>query len=145
MTEEKEFGTYNVRATDAVQGISFTLYLNDFPMPIVGGKAPAAEFDITISKEYFGEGKFKLYGKAMDRSLQTIAYSVPVNLKPKDGQTVSFKRISQTPPPEKKKESKSSDSGKNAVETIKDATTNKLREKIQNKSGDSSGFWNNLK
>jgi len=137
--------TYKVHIEGAFIGASFTLYLNDYPMSIVGGKAPSEEFDIEISNEYTGKGKVKIYGKSHNRAMQTIAYSIPVNLTGGKGQVVSFKRGGAPSPPKPSEPVATSNKLRDKVlGTVKSTTDNKLRSKVQ-KNKDRNSFWDKLK
>lgn len=155
--------TYSVRIKDAQSGSSFTLYLDEYPMSIVGGKAPEESFTIDIPNEYTGHGKFKIFAKVANRTLQNVAYSVIVDLAGDGDDVVSFAQepYVKTPAEEPKSEppventaveeqndsepvSLKNDLRDEALETIKSSTENKLREKIQSKKSGNS-FWDNLK
>ena len=161
--------TYTLHIKGAKTGFSFTLYLNDFPEAILGGHAPSEDFSIEVPREYTGEGKIKMYGRAPNRTTQNIAYSIPGNLTSKDNQSVNVSQ-SATPKPTATKpkaqpvvaavETAKSSPQKSALETIKEVTDNdlreealgtvkavtdnKLRDKVQEKKTGES-FWDKLR
>jgi len=113
---------YAVKLIKIPAGSSFTLYLENQAERVVAGRSKGGETILTLPLNQKGKGKIKVLAKRRNKTMQSLPYSVPVDLDPDKGNIVDLSLPNQNPPQKKTEESP------------KSLITNELQDKVQNKS-----------